>query len=463
MLNEKFLKYVKGWYFIYFGFILMLRAIGPYLLLPTRYDTLLFWPAGIAGVVLIIIDAIIAFREKNLKKYDWLLIAFIGAMLVSSLMNLKYGYSENIKLIMWQLIFFFMIYQFGKDYSSNFFFKVFTWILSLVWFLANLVSLYWFVIQYGIKIPIKYKYYPVRLGWLGNRLFGVYTDPNFGAVISLIVIIIAIYYLVTYKHLNLLFKIFFAINVFIQFSFIALSGSRTTLVCLLIATFVFSFFTSYSSRFLKTNTLKRWLTALVVGLLSIIAMYYVTDITAQAWAHVPHITEIKKDISDSSGTTSSNKVDLKRPDTDGGDVSNLRFGLWKSAIEIFKSKPISGGSPGYYIEYAHDKLPYTLMGKDTLTAHNFIFLVMAATGGLGLLTLLTFLFIQCFKTLRYCFTQPNLVKDKHFFAILMILTIAVSALFITELILVSTIGSFIFWGYLGSIQKTISKEEGVTN
>ena len=105
MLNEKFLKYVKGWYFIYFGFILMLRAIGPYLLLPTRYDTLLFWPAGIAGVVLIIIDAIIAFREKNLKKYDWLLIAFIGAMLVSSLMNLKYGYSENIKLIMWQLIF----------------------------------------------------------------------------------------------------------------------------------------------------------------------------------------------------------------------------------------------------------------------------------------------------------------------------------------------------------------------
>ena len=42
-------------------------------------------------------------------------------MLVSSLMNLKYGYSENIKLIMWQLIFFFMIYQFGKDYSSNFF------------------------------------------------------------------------------------------------------------------------------------------------------------------------------------------------------------------------------------------------------------------------------------------------------------------------------------------------------
>ncbi|MGQ4824150.1 O-antigen ligase family protein, partial [Enterococcus faecalis] len=110
-------------------------------------------------------------------------------------------------------------------------------------------------------------------------------------------------------------------------------------------------------------------------------------------------------------TTSSNKVDLKRPDTDSGDVSNLRFELWKSAIEIFKSKPISGGSPGYYIEYAHDKLPYTLMGKDTLTAHNFIFLVMAATGGLGLLTLLTFLFIQCFKALRYCFTQPNLVKD----------------------------------------------------
>ncbi|WP_259471363.1 hypothetical protein [Enterococcus faecium] len=100
-MNERFLKYVKGWYFIYFGFILMFRGIGPYLLFPTRYDTLLFWPAGIAGVVLIIIDVIIAFREKNLKKYDWLLFAFIDAMLVSSLMIFTYVYSETIKLIMW--------------------------------------------------------------------------------------------------------------------------------------------------------------------------------------------------------------------------------------------------------------------------------------------------------------------------------------------------------------------------
>ncbi|BDP87376.1 polymerase [Enterococcus faecium] len=462
-MNERFLKYVKGWYFIYFGFILMLRAIGPYLLLPTRYDTLLFWRSQMKDIGRTKVREEIRFHQAMLDCLTHYQHTYCCKSCESSLMNLKYGYSENIKLIMWQLISNSLV---AETIRMKFGQKVPAYRQENYWKQTHGLDISRdnrFVIQYGIKIPIKYKYYPVRLGWLGNRLFGVYTDPNFGAVISLIVIIIAIYYLVTYKHLNLLFKIFFVINIFIQFSFIALSGSRTTLVCLLITTFVFSFFTSYSSRFLKTNTLKRWLTALVVGLLSIIAMYYVTDITAHAWAHVPHITEVKKDTSDSSGTTSSNKVDLKRPDTDSGDVSNLRFELWKSAIEIFKSKPISGGSPGYYIEYAHDKLPYTLMGKDTLTAHNFIFLVMAATGGLGLLTLLTFLFIQCFKALRYCFTQPNLVKDKHFFAILMILTIAVSALFITELILVSTIGSFIFWGYLGSIQKTISKEEGVTN
>ncbi|BDP70567.1 hypothetical protein EfmAA94_17400 [Enterococcus faecium] len=136
------------------------------------------------------------------------------------------------------------------------FFKVFTWILSLVWFLANLVSLYWFVIQYGIKIPIKYKYYPVRLGWLGNRLFGVYTDQTYGADIvcgktdlrkgidGLASLIQQEYQLELYEDAVFLF----CGN--------ALSGSRTTLVCLLITTFVFSFFTSYSSRFLKTNTLK---------------------------------------------------------------------------------------------------------------------------------------------------------------------------------------------------------------
>ncbi|MBO0483002.1 O-antigen ligase family protein [Candidatus Enterococcus courvalinii] len=463
MFNKKVFMRIKGCYFIYFSFILMLRAIGPYLLLPTKYDTLLFWPAGIFGCFLIVIDFIIGFREKKLRKYDWLLYSFLGAMLISSLMNLEYGYSQNIKLLMWQAIFFFIVYQFGKDYGANFFFKLFGWLISIVWFINNTISLYMFIIQYGVKIPIQYKYYPVRLGWLGNRLFGIYTDPNFGAVISFVVILISIYYLITKTSMHLLLKTFIILNITIQFSFIALSGSRTTLVCMLIVTFVFAFFSFFSSKYLKNKIIYKWIVSFLIGCVSMLGVYTLNYVTANGWAYVPTITHLKN-VNDPNKSNNSNqkvppkeKVNLDRPDTEGGDISNLRFQLWASAVEIFKSNPMSGGSPGYYIQYAHDKLPHTFMGKDNLTAHSFIFLIMAATGGLGLITFFCFFFIQCYKTLRYCFTRNDLVKDEVFFDILIMLTIVVSALFITELVLVSTIGSFVFWSHLGKIQKKISE------
>ncbi|MEX1550317.1 O-antigen ligase family protein [Enterococcus sp. C50] len=460
MFNKKVFMCVKGCYFIFFSFILMLRSVGPYLLLPTKYDTLLFWPAGIFGCLLVAVDFIIAFREKNLRKYDWLLYVFLGVMLISSLMNLKYGYSQNIKLLMWQSIFFFIVYQFGKDYGTNIFFKVFSWLISSVWFFTNSISLYMFVIQYGIKIPIKYKYYPVRLGWLGNRLFGVYTDPNFGAVISFVVIIIGMYYLITKTSMHMLLKSLIILNIIIQFSFIALSGSRTTLVCMLVTTFIFSFFSLFSSNYFAKKLIYKWIVSLTVGCFSMIGIYGLNHVTANAWAYIPTITHLKNSNSPTKPDQKvppKEKIDLDRPDTEGGDISNLRFQLWASAVEIFKSNPISGGSPGYYIEYAHDKLPHTFMGKDNLTAHSFIFLIMAATGGLGLITFFSFFFIQCYKVLRYCFTKENLIKDEVFFDILIILTIAVSALFITELVLVSTIGAFVFWSHLGKIQKGISE------
>ncbi|MBE9888309.1 O-antigen ligase family protein [Enterococcus durans] len=458
-MNKKLIfQNVKGWYIVYFGFILMLRAIGPFLLLPTKVDTLLFWPAGIIGCLLLLSDVGLSIKEKKYKKYDLFLILFILSMIISSIMNVKYGYSENIKLLMWQIIFFFIVFQFGKDYGKTFFIKIFSIVLSIVWFINNVASLYMFLIQYGIKIPIQYKYYPVRLGWLGNRLFGVYTDPNFGAVISLIVLILGLYYLINVK-LNWILRSMIIINMFIQFSFIALSGSRTTLVCLLVATFTFAFFSVYSMSNFKNNYLKKWLLATIVSLISVFGMYILNDVTAHAWAHVPQMIEAKKEKTSTTSVPnndSNNKVDLTRPDTESGDISNLRFKLWESSIEILKSSPISGGSPGYYIQYAHDKLPNNFMGQDNLTAHSFIFLIMAATGGLGLVTFFIFFIFQCYKALRYCFMQRDLIKNENFYSVIIVLTIAVSALFITELVLVSTIGAFTFWAYLGTLQKTIS-------
>lgn len=457
---------IKGVYLLYFEILLILRAMGPWLLLPTIYDTVLYYTAGIIGLLILFIDFIFSIKNKQVRKYDIWLILFIVIMGVSSIFNLKYGLFENIKLLMWQLIIFFIVYQFGKDYGQNKFTDLYSWILRLSWFIANSVSVSMFVIHYAKKIPIKYKYYPVRLGWLGNRLFGVFTDPNFGAVISVIVIFMEISYLV-YRNRKSLFEwIFSLLNIFVQFSFISLSVSRTAQVVLISLTMFYLFFIIYSSKKLKPNRILKIIVSIIIATVVSLSVYELTNFTKEFYAKVPNIyqdiifdAKVQKDSAIDKNTTEDKPVyqpSFNRPDVNSDNVSNLRFQLWNSSFQIFKSSPLLGGSPGNYLKYAHDKLPKTLMGHDKLTAHNLFFLVLASTGLLGIITLFGFLLKKSLKILKYLFTSQDLVRSKLLFYILYIFGVAVSAMFITELVLVSTIGAITFWMYLGVLDKSIA-------
>lgn len=463
--NKSVFFKIKGVYLLYFEILLILRAMGPWLLLPTIYDTILYYTAGMIGLLILFIDFIFSIKNKQIRKYDIWLILFIAIMGVSSIVNLKYGLFENIKLLMWQLIIFFIGYQFGKDYGRNKFIDLYSWILRLSWFIANVISVSMFVIHYAKKIPIKYKYYPVRLGWLGNRLFGVFTDPNFGAVISVIVIFMEISYLVYRNRKSFLGWIFSLLNIFIQFSFISLSVSRTAQVVLISLTMFYLFFIIYSSKKLKLNRIFKIMVSIIIATVVSLSVYELTNFTKEFYAKIPNIyqdiifdAKVQKDSAIDKNTIEDKTVyppSFNRPDVNSDNVSNLRFQLWNSSFQIFKSSPLLGGSPGNYLQYAHDKLPKTLMGHDKLTAHNLFFLVLATTGLLGIVTLFGFLFKEAFKILKYLFICQELFKNNLLFYVVYVLGIAISSMFITELVLVSTIGALTFWMFLGVLNSTI--------
>lgn len=446
---------IKGIFLIYFEILLILRAVGPYLLLPHIIDTVFFWSAGFVGSLIILIDFIWTIRAHKIKKYDLLLILFLIVMLVSSVANIKYGIFGNIKLLMWQVIFFFLVFQFAKDYGYNRWFKIAEKVLVLSWFAIILISLSMFVTKYGIKIPIQYKYYPVRIGWLGNRLFGIFTDPNFGAVTSIVVIFIEIKNLVQ-KRTALVFRLLTYLNILIQFLFIILSGSRTAEITLIALVFIFTFFIFKQSKVISgVSSIKQYSLAFVLSMLSVfllVGISYATEKTVvylpKAYSKVQNDNSSKKSEKKKEDVTTS----LARPDTESGDVSNRRFELWSSTIEIAKKSPLVGGSPAYYIQFAHDRVPYTLMGQDNLTAHNLFFLVLAATGGLGVLIFFVFLIRSIILAFLYCLrTTTSLKSDPVFYSIIFSGGICLSSLFITELVLVSTIGSFVFWLSIGLV------------
>lgn len=446
---QKRMFQIKGSYLLYFEMVLILRAIGPYLLLPEIIDSVLFLSAGFFGISLIMIDFLISFRQKNIFKYNVLLFFFILVILISSVINIKYGYFENVKLIMWQSIFFFLVFQFSKDYGFNKYHQYFDRLLTISWFFIIIISLWYFIVQKGMKIPIEFKYYPVRIGWLGNRLFGIFTDPNFGAVISSVVIFIEIKYLLNDKQRSFVLSSLRILNIIFQYLFIVLSGSRTAYIVLLGTTFLYVLFVMLK----KTKVLLNTVRAVVFSLIAVVVLVIATDLTGKIVVDIPRLyTTVTTKQVDTLKKTHENveSPSLKRPDTSSNDISNMRFALWDSTIQIAKKSPLIGGSPGYYIQFAHDRVPNTLMGRDNLTAHNLFFLVLASTGILGVIVFFIFMLKSILKGLFYSINKKkNLATDKHFYAILIASAIAISSLFITELVLVSTIGAFLFWSSVG--------------
>ena len=65
---------------------------------------------------------------------------------------------------------------------------------------------------------------------------------------------------------------------------------------------------------------------------------------------------------------------------------------------------------------------------------------------------------KIYISLKYLFGNSSLIQDMNFYVILSVLAITISALFITELVLVSTIGAVVIWLFLGKITSLENKK-----
>ncbi|HDV6616075.1 TPA: hypothetical protein RJW66_000431, partial [Enterococcus faecalis] len=76
----------------------------------------------------------------------------------------------------------------------------------------------------------------------------------------------------------------------------------------------------------------------------------------------------------------------------------------------------------------------------------------------GLLVFFIFFVNKIYISLKYLFGKSSLMQDMNFYVILSVLAITISALFITELVLVSTIGAVVIWFFLGKITSLENKD-----
>ncbi len=387
----------------------------------------------------------------------FLIIAFLVSFTVSFVLNIKYGYSDNFKGLIWLALHFFLLFACNCNRSEKEYKKEFSFIAVfylIVFFVMSFVS----IIQYAVDYSLE-KYfdnYSRLAGVVWGRLWGVYRDPNYASVFATVALILSVYFI--RKSKNKAIKILLIINGVIQFLYIALSGSRTGMVALFICVFFYVFMVGIKKNEIRQ---KRKLANTLTVLLAVLVASAVVFACVQVQKINAEIMEYRY-YSNLETPDAPDYEDERQQDIDS-DISNRRFDLWKSSTEIFLKNPVFGVSFFNLKQYALAEMPDTYLVNNDHGAfnnmHNMIFNILSGQGAIGIIIFAAFALFAVVYIFKNIFKVNG--DDYEYLTVMLICIIAsvVSSMFVTDLVYTNSPTSLMFWLFLGYIFHYIKRKK----
>lgn len=433
----KIKKYFNNAVIIYaFAFILfqVFERIIPFVVFINEgTNQILFNIFAITGFVLVCADMFLERTFFKSKLFIPLLIFYIICC-ISTVLNIDYGYEENLKTLVWFAIhlniFYTLSVRIGKEKFLKLLNKLF-YAMSAVWTVAILVSLYSFFKMDGSEIGVQNDV--VEQGFVDSRLYGVFIDPNYAAIEAFIFILFSVFY---FNKKNKWVLIPF---IFINVIYIILSGCRTVLyLCLAVLIFLLALMI-YQKIKLKHFNKKIMVVLLLCGFLVLC-----NDINKQLLTLIPekifHSNEVEN--------ADPGHI-LDRPDTGPENISNNRIYIWEGYLKTVPDDLIFGKSPRNAIKIITDMYPENFVSVRQYETHNGYLSVLVCTGVLGLIAVAAFLLKIAYTFFRDI--NKNSIKDDY----IMIFLIVISLLFFTcafsNLFFINNLSTILFWMFIGYI------------
>lgn len=417
------------------------------------------------GILLFVAEICLNFR-KCLNWSGILRFLFMVACAISMIFNMKYGIVSNIKTLCWTGIQIFVLAGIDTDLSTEKIlrhFRQFSEIFTLIWTFGVILSLRLFVLQYADSHWLMGAISATREGFVDGRLFGIFTDPNYASLCSCAVIFFAICNILPIKkRRKTLSIVYHAVVIFLQISYVILSGSRTAEVCvlgvsagitlILVAKYCFS---------KKMNICLKVLLPLIFAVLAVVLCLLGWNLLKAGYSYVPGIYA---SFNENADKTNSKKeiVNFTRSDVaNNDDISNLRFTIWKDYIEVFKTTPIVGTSPRNALQYIEEYFPDSFAAKRQFSVHNTYLALFVCTGILGGSIMMIWLLFIAIRVLKYLIRSS--VNKPHYYVILMLSCImmvdAMAAFPLMFMFFNNMIIDIVFWVTLGFLMALIRKSE----
>lgn len=458
--DAKYLIKLKEFTLILFSLMLVGRFISLYWVLPHSVDALIFMGISVVSLFFVGMDILCKKNLFQMSNMVYLLLFFVSCT-ISCFLFIRYGWFENLKALISIAVSVFFLYPFMKFNGEEKTKKIIILIQKItvcVWLVLALISIFTFFIQYS---NIFYMHGTrILLGCIENRLFGMFSDPNYASIVSILTAIFSVAIL-NYENQSKFIRIICITNIVVQFFYMVLGASRTGEVCLLLATFFVVLVFSY--RIKPQGKFYYLIVRILIALAACVALHYVIEYTRLVFSYIPSLFEPFLQASGKGRGRAGfifHKISMERPDVaENSDISNLRFRIWASAVDIFKTSWFFGVSPRNALSYAKDVLPNAFIAQRGYDAHNFYVATLLYTGLSGSLLLLIFLIKSAYRIVRHYIENKFLISDPFFNSMVVsALCIAASGMFLSEILFITTVGSFFFWLFLGSVVHMIGKE-----
>ncbi len=407
---------------------------------------------GIGGILLI--HKVIRNKFRFSYKFLFILILFLVSYFVSSVVNWKYGYMGNIKGMIWMVFQFFLLYWIDeKEETVRKEFHVFSSVLIAYTSICSLAGVVMAVVGFGGR-----KDFPdgsgTFYGFIWGRLWGCYTDPNHGALITAIAILAAIYIIkITDKKWC---KILLTSTVVVNYLYIVLSDSRSTKLSLTFGCFVWMCIQLKAKmEEKKAGIVKRIFMIFACTIL----LYGSFGITKTGYNFI--IQQIYMAVEDDTENDSTHVVG--REEDIEADYSNRRFDIWGSGVEIFKENKVFGVSFRNILPYAEQEMEDTYIVNNDYgkfdSFHNVVIDVLVSQGIVGISLFFIFVLLVIAYACKKVFTMGYCQIPRIQFLMVAVLVIAVDAMFISAVFFVNSPETIVFWTLLGYLIHQLNIEE----
>lgn len=438
----------------------------------------------------IVVARVIDFKAYKDMPLIGLMCLFLLSFIISAVGAAKYGIVQNVQGFAWMTFEFFILFAHSvRESAEHVYGELEKVAKSVCWYtlVCSCLGLTMGVAGYADSIVVSegaVNYF----GVYQERLWGVYSDPNIGGVLCVLSVLFAIWLRARGK----ICLVLLALSVVIQTGYIAMSGSRGSVLCAVVSVFVL-FGLPCWERLRKRSSAARAIGSVALALAGCAAVVfsmlllgvalqkgadYVRNSTGGveplvSLAELYHclgsagdggadgIVRSEEGISGVtervSGAASSQLAEDWGSSLDvghrlssylGEDASGFsagRLSIWRSSLEVFGSSPVFGVSHRNILRYAEDVLPETFVAQARYTTmHNVALDVLASQGAVGFVVLTVMFALWARKV--SVFLRAGLAPGFQGAALVaIVLAICVAAMFYTEILYINSPASIVFW------------------